>query len=184
MKISIFAIATSFLLLALSPKDTLAQRYKSSSSTVHFFSKAPVEDIEAKNLDGKSAIDLASGDIVFSIPIKSFTFEKSLMQEHFNENYLESDKFPSATFKGKITNYDLSQNEMQNVTAKGLITIHGVENEISAEGQFKIIDNSLEITAKFPIKLEDFKIKIPKVVFYNIAEIVDVTISFNYEKID
>jgi len=161
-----------------------AQKYKSKSSNVHFFSDAPVEDIEATNLDGQSAFDLYSGEIVFSIPIKSFTFEKSLMQEHFNENYLESDKFPKAIFKGKISDYNLNSAEEQNANAIGKITIHGIEKDLEAQGQIRISEDSLKIQAKFPIKLEDFKIKIPKVVFYNIAEIVDVTISFDYEKID
>jgi len=184
MKILTFTITLTFFLFWLSTDYSLAQKFRSTSATVHFFSDAPVEDIEATNLDGQSAFDLSSGEIVFSIPIKSFTFEKSLMQEHFNENYLESDKFPKAFFKGKITNYDLNQSEIQNASANGVITIHGVEQEISAEGQIKISEKSIEISAKFPIKLEDFKIKIPKVVFYNIAEIVDVTITFNYEKIN
>ena len=172
------------LLYVFFTDNALAQKYKSSSSSIHFFSNAPVEDIEATNLDGQSAIDLATGEIVFSIPIKSFTFEKSLMQEHFNENYMESDKYPKAIFKGEIMNFDLSNNELQKANAKGIINIHGVEQEISVEGQIKISDDSMELKAKFSIKLEDYKIKIPKVVFYNIAEIVDVTISFNYEIIN
>jgi polyisoprenoid-binding protein YceI len=172
------------LMLLSAASFTFAQKFKSTTSNVHFYSDAPVEDIEATNLDGQSALDLSTGDIVFSIPIKSFTFEKSLMQEHFNENYLESDKYPRAFFKGKVSNYDVSKPEFQNASAKGFITIHGVEKELSTEGQIKINGNSFELKAKFPVKLEDFKIKIPKVVFYNIAEIVDVTVTFNYEKID
>ena len=177
-------IAIILSLCVFFTENVLAQKYKSSSSSVHFFSDAPVEDIEATNLDGQSAIDLATGEIVFSIPIKSFTFEKSLMQEHFNENYMESDTYPKATFKGKIIDFDIGNTSLQAANAKGILKIHGIEQEISVEGQLKIGDNSMELNAKFSVKLEDHKIKIPKIVFYNIAEIIAVTISFNYEIIN
>lgn len=172
------------IISVLTPFQVTAQRYKSTRSTVHFFSDAPVEDIEATNKDGQSAFDIGSGEIVFSVPIKSFVFEKSLMQEHFNENYLESDKYPKATFVGTITDYDSALKSWQNAKANGTMKIHGVERDLVAEGKLKIDENMLEINAKFSIKLEDYKIKIPKVVFYNIAEIVDVTVTFNYEKIN
>jgi polyisoprenoid-binding protein YceI len=161
-----------------------AQRYRSSSSHVHFFSDAPMEDIEASNQDGKSVLDISTGEIVFSIPVKAFTFEKSLMQEHFNENYLESDIYPHATFKGKLSGFDPSIRTWQNARAEGLMNIHGVEQEISVDGRIRIGEDLAEIAAKFPIILNDYKIKIPKVVFYNIAEVVDVTITFEYEKIN
>ena len=172
------------LILLLISSISLAQKYKSVSSSVHFFSSAPMEDIEATNLKGQSAIDLSTGEIVFSIPIKSFEFEKSLMQEHFNENYMESDKYPSATFKGIISGFNEEAAGWQKAKANGSMNIHGVQNELSAEGEVRIEEGSLEIKSKFPIALEDYKIKIPKVVFYNIAEVVEVTITFTYEPID
>ncbi len=178
-----FRIAGLLILLLLSNKS-LAQKYKSVSSSVHFFSDAPMEDIEATNLDGQSAIDLSTGEIVFSIPIKSFEFEKSLMQEHFNENYLESDKYPTATFQGKVTGFNKDAGGWQKAKAKGSMDIHGVKNELSIEGEVRIEEGSIEVKSKFPIALKDYKIKIPKVVFYNIAEVVEVTITFTYEPID
>lgn len=168
----------------LFPKIGNAQKFKSISSSILFFSEAPVEDIKANNPDGKSAFDISNGEVVFSIPIKSFEFEKSLMQEHFNENYLESDKYPSATFRGKISNFDTTNVTKQHATAKGVMTIHGVKQDISVEGELLLKDEEVEINAKFPIRLEDYKIKIPKVVFYNIAEVIEVTIKFHYEKVD
>jgi polyisoprenoid-binding protein YceI len=161
-----------------------AQKFKSISSSIIFYSEAPMEDIEARNVDGKSAIDMAKGEVVFSIPIKSFDFDKSLMQEHFNENYLESDKYPSATFRGSISGFKTDNVEKQKATAKGVMTIHGVDQDISVDGELLLNDNEVEINAKFPIKLEDYEIKIPKVVFYKIAEVVEVTVKFNYEKVD
>lgn len=172
-----------FLLLTI-PWEGVAQKFKSDSSYVHFYSDAPMEDIEAINMEGQSALDLETGEIVFSIPIKSFEFEKSLMQEHFNENYLESDKYPKATFTGKLTGFSKSIKVNQKATAAGTMTIHGVAQQISVEGKLMVNDEIAEIECRFPIKLEDYKIKIPKVVFYNIAEVVDVTINFKYAKID
>ena len=164
--------------------NVFGQRYKSDSSYVHFYSDAPVEDIEAYNLDSQSAIDVATGDIVFSIPITSFQFDKSLMQEHFNENYLESEQYPTATFIGKLSQYDASINTVQKAVAKGTMKIHGVEKEMTVEGDVEFREDAVRVKAKFPITLEDHKIKIPKVVFYNIAEVVDVTVNFRYEKLE
>ena len=161
-----------------------AQKFRSKSSMVHFYSDAPMEDIEANNPDGKSVIDLSTGQLVFRIPIKSFSFEKSLMQEHFNENYLESDKYPEATFRGTLLDYDTAEVEWQKAKARGIMYIHGVEQNIEVEGDIQIGTDRIKIKAEFPITLKDYKIKIPKVVFYNIAEVVDVTITFEYEKID
>ncbi len=163
--------------------DSFAQKYIARNGYAHFYSEAPIENIEAKNEDGKSLFDVATGEIAFTIPIQSFQFEKSLMQEHFNENYLESEKYPNATFKGKILNFSSSAGEQQ-LTAEGSITIHGVTKPLSAEGTGKWNGDSFVLKSSFPVKLEDFKIKIPKVVFYNIAEIVDVTIEFNYTPYD
>lgn len=164
--------------------DLWAQKYKSIASGIQFFSEAPMEDIEAVNHEGQSAINLSTGEIVFSIPIKSFIFDKSLMQEHFNENYLESEKYPKATFRGVVSGYDLKKIVWQQAMAQGKMTIHGIEKDFSCEGKIKIEDDELNIETKFPIQLKDYKIKIPKVVFYNIAEIIEVTINFDYEKIE
>jgi polyisoprenoid-binding protein YceI len=178
-------ISMVFLVLCVFYSSGLkAQKFRSESSTVHFYSDAPMEDIEASNPDGKSVIDISSGRLVFSIPIKSFSFEKSLMQEHFNENYLESDKYPDATFKGELMDFDPAVMEWQKVKARGIMDIHGVERNIEVEGDIQISGGKIKIKAEFPIALKDYKIKIPKVVFYNIAEVVDVTITFEYEKID
>ena len=106
------------------------------------------------------------------------------MQEHFNENYLESDKYPTATFQGKVTGFNKDAGGWQKAKAKGSMDIHGVKNELSIEGEVRIEEGSIEVKSKFPIALKDYKIKIPKVVFYNIAEVVEVTITFTYEPID
>jgi polyisoprenoid-binding protein YceI len=179
-------IRASLLLIAFFSSITLlyGQKYKSESSYISFFSDAPMEDIKAENPNSKSAIDLETGEIAFSVPIKSFTFEKSLMQEHFNENYLESEKYPNATFSGKLIGFDPSKVGWQPATAKGRMTIHGVENEITCDGRLNINGNDVQIEAIFPVQVADYKIKIPKVVFYNIAETVEVTVKISYVKIN
>lgn len=157
-----------------------AQRYKSSESFVRFFSEAPLEDIEAVNENATSIVDVASKSIVIIVPIKSFEFEKKLMQEHFNENYLESDDYPNAVFKGKITDWEGEEGTSKAV-AKGTLEMHGKTQEVEISGDLEYQNNVLKLSTVFPIKLEDYKIKIPKAVFYNIAEEVEVTATFEYK---
>lgn len=157
-----------------------AQKYRLFSSEVSFFSDAPMEDIEAYNKDTKSIFDASSVEIAFVVPIKGFEFKKSLMQEHFNENYLESDKYPDAKFEGKLQGYEAGKTA-QEVIAKGKLTIHGVTHEVEVPGSVKENGSGLEMQAVFPIKVADYDIDIPKIVFYNIAEEVEVRVHFQYQ---
>lgn len=168
----------SFLLL-LCVTVSQAQKWKSNKSHIKFFSDAVLEDIEAINEKGTSIVDLESGDIVFSIPIKQFQFDKSLMQEHFNENYLESDKYPKCTFSGKISSTQYEEGENK-VTVSGTMNLHGVKQEMTVEGTMYKKGNWIKGRSKFMIKLEDYKIKIPRAVFQNIAEEIEVTVMFEY----
>lgn len=119
--------------------------------------------------------------IVIIVPIKSFSFQKKLMQEHFNENYLESDQYPNATFKGKLLDWNGSTTGETDARAKGTMEIHGVEQEMTIKGILDYSDEELSLEAVFPIKLADYNIKIPKAVFYKIAEEVEVTAKFQYK---
>ncbi len=157
-----------------------AQKYVSQESFIKFFSTAPLEDIEATNETARSVIDLGKGELAFVVTIKDFQFEKSLMQEHFNENYLESEKYPKSTFKAKIVNWSGMKGK-STVKAKGQLEIHGVTREVEIEGTLDYQDNKVQIDAVFPVKVADYKIKIPKAVFYNIAEEVEVTVKFVYQ---
>ncbi|MBV6644424.1 MAG: YceI family protein [Cyclobacteriaceae bacterium] len=157
-----------------------AQKFLSESSYVHFYSKAPVEDIEAENKDGKSVLDIGTGEFAFTVPITSFEFEKSLMQEHFNENYLESEKYPNATFKGKIKDWKNQQGKAK-VVAAGEFYIHGRTQEVEIPADIDLSSDGVSVEAKFQVVLQDYKIKIPKALFYNIAEKVDVTVKFQYK---
>lgn len=158
-----------------------AQRYRLSSSEISFYSSAPLEDIAAHNTQAQSIFDISTGEIAFVVPIKGFQFRKSLMQEHFNENFMESDQYPHASFEGKLVGFEANNSSTQQVTAEGKLTIHGMTHDVKIPGEVKVGNGQIQMNAKFPVKVADYEIEIPKVVFYNIAEVVDVTVKFNYE---
>ena len=172
--------STSVFVFLVFGFSTFAQKYVSDQSRVHFYSGAPVEDIEAVNEQSKSAMDLSNGGFAFSIPSNQFQFKKSLMQEHFNENYMESEKYPKATFTGKVKDWNLFEGERQ-VVASGDLTIHGVTKSVDIPAQLNIQQNQLIVDSVFPVALAEYKIKIPKALFYNIADTVEVTVHFEYK---
>jgi len=172
----------TILMVAISATSVFSQKYKSKESEVTFFSEAPLENIDATNKDAQSVFDESNNNIVFTVPIKSFEFDKSLMQEHFNEKYMESDKYPKAIFTGKVVGYDKNAQGEQKVKAKGDMTIHGVTQPVEVEGVMSK-SNDLTVASTFIIKLEDYKVKIPQVLWQNIAEEVEVKINFSYNKL-
>jgi hypothetical protein len=148
---------------------------------ISFFSNSVVEDIKAENNQALSIIDQVTGDIAITLLMKSFIFEKSLMQEHFNENYVESDKFPKASFKGKILNYIKSDKQEQIVTIDGDLNIHGVTKKVQIKGKIINSGNSSSLTGNFNVNVADYKIKIPSIVANNIAKIIKVSFDFDYK---
>jgi len=157
------------------------QKFASEKSTVIFFSKAAIEDITAKNSKASSIFNSETGEIVFSVPIKDFRFAKSLMQEHFNEKYMESEKYPKATFQGKFVDFNAQVNGIQEVKAQGKLSIHGVMKEIDVPGTIENAGKNLIMKSKFIIRLEDYTITRPQLLWQNIAEQVEVTIEFIYK---
>ena len=158
------------------------QRYIARNGHISFFSHAPIEDIEANN-NAVSSV-LSNGGMAFEAPIKSFEFKKELMQEHFNENYLESDKFPKATFKGTIIDFnkiDLKKNGVYPVAVDGNMTIHGVTNKVKIKGTLTVKDNTIRAQSSFPISIKDYNISIPTLVIEKIAEVVQVTVDITYQ---
>jgi len=159
-------------------------KYIDRSGKASFFSSAPMEDIEAHNNEAVSILDIQTGEMVASMLMKSFNFRKALMQEHFNENYIESDKFPKATFKGKVTNldqFDISKNGKYELDVTGEINLHGVTQPVQVKAEAIVDNGGIQATAVFPLTVKDFNIKVPRLVINNIAEEVQVTISFNYK---
>lgn len=160
-----------------------AQKYYTKNGVTEFDgSKAAFEPIKAKNSSSISVIDISNGNIAALIKIKDFEFRLGLMQEHFNENYLESYKYPKSTFDGYIEKFDSSliNSEYINIKVKGKLTIKGTENEIIADGKIRKIEDIFNLIASFPIKLSDFNVKIPKVVFMKIDEVVKINLNYNY----
>jgi len=150
---------------------------KGKETDLSFFSKTPLEDISAKNKFVALVIKTSTGDIQLQAQNRGFTFERPLMQEHFNENYMETEKFPTSNFSGKIVEQvDYSKEGITPVTAKGKLTIHGVTKEVEVKGQIKISGGKINLESKFPIKVADYGIKVPTIVMQKIAESVDVSI--------
>jgi len=157
-----------------------AQKWVTEACTVDFFSKAALEDIEAKATQKEgstyAAFNAETGSFFFKIPINNFRFENGLMEEHFNENYMESEKHPFGVLKGKITGADFSKDGEYNASASGKLNIHGVEVDRTIEGKVIVKDGKIMINSEFMVKLVDHKIKIPKAVVSNIAEEIKVTV--------
>jgi polyisoprenoid-binding protein YceI len=152
--------------------------FKTDVASAAFFSETPVENIDAVSKSMTAIIKPEGRIFAFSVPIRSFEFKNSLMQEHFNDKYLESDKYPKATFAGVILeDIDLSKPGTYEVTAKGKFTVHGVTQERTIKSTVVSKDGALQIISEFPVKIADHKIEIPKLVFTNIAESVLVKVN-------
>lgn len=154
-----------------------AQKFMTRSGKVTFFSSTPIENIEAFNNEAAAAINSATGDVLFQVPIKSFKFEKQLMQEHFNESYMESDKFPKAEFKGKISGVDLTKDGIYKTTVSGKMTIHGVTKDVQIPGTITVKAGELTLNAKFNVATADYKINIPSVAAGKVAKQIEVTVN-------
>jgi polyisoprenoid-binding protein YceI len=168
------------LLLSLLTAPVRSQRLFTRDAVVEFFSETPVEKIEAKNTGGSCVLDTQTGKMEWKVLIKGFKFHKALMEEHFNENYLESSKFPSATFKGEITNLsavNFGKDGQYPVKVKGKMTIHGVEKEVWVDGVLKVNGATTEVLASLKVLCADYNISIPSVVAGNIAKEILVKIS-------
>ncbi|MHA8083197.1 YceI family protein [Aquirufa sp. A-Brett2-15D] len=160
-----------------------AQLFMTTNGEVSIFSKTPMENIDAVNKSVSSIINTATNEVAVQMRITNFVFPNKLMQEHFNENYLESEKFPSATFKGKIKEtVDLTVAGTYPISASGTATIHGVTRPIELKGSIVSTGTNLALTCAFEVKLVDYKVDIPKIVFAKIAEVIKVSSKINYTK--
>ena len=163
-----------------------AQKFMTKNGYIGFFSHTPMEDIKGDNNQVAGVIDISTGEMVFQALIKSFHFDRALMEEHFNENYMESDKIPKSVFKGKITNLssvNFSKNGTYDVTVEGDLTIHDVTNKISSKGTIEVITGGINASSKFNINPEDYKIIIPGVVSDKINKNLEVTVTMKYTPI-
>ncbi len=164
-----------FMVLVTATVARAQKIYSTQKGKLSFYSKTPVEDISADNDKVSAAINLDSREIAVSADMKKFEFPNKLMQEHFNENYMESDKYPKAFFKGKLEeDIDLTKAGKQPVTVNGKLKMHGVEKDCMLKGTMESKDGQLLIETAFDVMLVDYNIKIPTAVFMKIAEKIAV----------
>lgn len=170
---------------ALAVTSAFAQdKYFTKNGQITFFSGTPMENIEAVNNTTSSVLDARTGKMEFAVLMKAFKFEKALMEEHFNENYVESGKFPKATFAGRITNLDavdLKKNGTYKVNVKGNLTIHGETKEVEVPGTLTVDGGKVKANAVFNVAPNDYKIEIPKLVKEKIAKQIKVTVNLDYQ---
>ena len=173
--------------IILSSALASAQKYMTKSGTIKFSSDTPMEKIEAVNRQVNSALDFATGNFVFKVLIRGFEFEKALMQEHFNENYMESEKFPNSTFNGKIVNIkdvNLAKDGVYKVVAEGDLYIHGVTKKVKVNGTLEVKEGKIQGKATFNVAPGDYNITIPKAVIKNISEAIQVDINISLDKLN
>ncbi len=157
-----------------------AQKLMERSGKITFFSEAPLENISATNEQVLAVLDTDDGRVAVSMLMKGFQFKKKLMQEHFNESYIESDKFPKATFTGIIPNYKKGMLQGTGKTlVSGELTIHGITTKKDILINYTMTKEELQVTSSFDVRVADHEISIPKLVVKNIAEVVEVSVEFN-----
>ena len=170
-------LSSIFFLLAISVGAQL--RYFTKTGKIKFDSKAPLEDITAIHNSATCVLDASTGQVQFAVLMRGFEFRKALMQEHFNENYIESDKYPKSTFKGEILNnpeINYATPGQYTAQVKGVMTIHGVSKEVETTGTVMVEDGKLLVNAKFPVKVADYQITIPSIMKEKIANTVTVSV--------
>lgn len=172
------------LLLTIALGANAQDKYLTKSGHVWFFSTSPMENIEAHNNQVTSYIDIKTGDVAFQMLVKSFKFDRALMEEHFNENYMESTKFPKSEFKGKIVNLSdikFDKPGVYKATIEGDLTIHGVTQKVKHQGTIEIKGLQLLAKAKFQVVPQDYKIEIPDVVKEKFSKSMDVNVDLIYD---
>jgi hypothetical protein len=161
-----------------------AQRFFTKSGSIYFDASGPTEVIEATNKTITCVVDTKTGAIQFAVLMKGFLFEKALMEEHFNENYVESTKFPKAEFKGEVIN-NASVNYGKNGTypthVKGKLTLHGITKEIETDGTITIKDGKPSVTAEFKIMLIDYGVEVPSLVADKVSKEARIKVNCSLE---
>jgi len=177
----IILICTLFL---VSARLTAQSKYITRTGTVSFFSSTSAENIDATNGEALSIVDIAKGEVAFQVLITGFKFKKALMEEHFNENYMESTKFPKAVFQGTIIDLNkvnFKNNGTYTVNVAGNLTMHGVTNKVTIPATINIQGGKLSATTKFDVYLADYKIRVPSVVSKTVSESVSVSVNCAYD---
>lgn len=177
----VILLTTLFTVLAT---GATAQKYYTKNGSISFFSKTSMENIKADNNQVLSVLNAQTGEIQFSVLIKSFHFEKALMEEHFNENYVESNKFPKAEFKGSVSNNDAvnySKDGTYTVTVKGKLTMHGVTKDVETTGKLTVTGGKIQAVASFNALLSDYSVSIPGLVADKVAKTAKIDVVCSLE---
>ncbi|SHK06048.1 YceI family protein [Epilithonimonas mollis] len=180
MKILVF-----FISLILTSNFAFAQKYSTKTGKITFEASVPLfEDVYAENNNSTAILNADTGDIASLAMVNAFTFKSSLMQEHFNENYAESAKYPKTSFKGKIVNFD--KNDLsakpKAYMISGILNFHGVDKQVQSSANVYLKDDKIVVQGKLVAKTADFKVKIPKMVAAKVAENVNVNYNFILQK--
>jgi hypothetical protein len=168
-----------YLILLVCCSGTAQTKYFTKNGKITFFSKASMENIEAVNNKVVSVWDVSSGQLEFAVLMKGFEFAKALMQEHFNENYVESDKYPKAVFKGAIENsstISLNKDNMVTVNVNGYLTIHGITNPVNTTAIITVKNGIISATSNFSIALSEYGISIPTIVSDKISKRIAISV--------
>ncbi len=184
LKNGIASFAVAFLLIAISNVEAQGKYIDKNGKIAFEASEELFEPVKAENNSVTSILNTETGDIASLALMKSFRFKNSLMEEHFNENYIESETYPKATFKGKLIDFnfaELSETETE-IIVDGKIALRGKEKEIKTTVTLKKLDNTIVMNGSFIVTPEDFDIDIPSVVKNKIAKKIIVTLDFNLEK--
>lgn len=174
------------LLIALSLSVTSQNKYLTKTGTLNFEASVPsFEEVAAKNSAVTAILNTENGEFAALALVKAFRFKNALMEEHFNENYAESDDYPKATFRGKITDFSFSKldENMQSVIVNGSLTFHGVTKDLSdISMNIKLADGNISLTGNFKVLVSDYNIEIPKIVKNKLSNEVSVNFNFNLIK--
>lgn len=169
------------LFISFADFDVKQHQFIARQGQISFFSYTSVENIEAKNNQVLSILDIDKNEIAVSMLMRAFVFKKDLMYEHFNESYIESDMFPKANFVGKIIDFDASNKESQTKIIRGKLTIHGITKELDFKTIIEFIDGNYTLSGNFEVLVKDFQIKIPPILSSNIAKTISIKFKFQYQ---
>ena len=169
------------LLWVLISFSVSGQKFMSERGFIKFYSQATIEDITARNEKATALFDAGTGSIAFVVPINKFEFAKSLMKEHFNEKYLESERYPKSTFQGRVIGYNPETTTEQSVTAQGKLTIHGVTKDVETTGTLKVNGGKIDANSTFNVLISDYNIKIPAVVKDKVSNTIKITVDCDLE---
>ncbi len=170
-------VFTHFLLSGIA---CFSQVYTTRSGNISFFSSTEKETVHAENNQVYAVIDTGKKNLAFALLIKSFQFDKELMQEHFNENYAESDKYPKASFNGSYSgDINTAKDGLYNIVIKGNLSFHNITREVETPANIEIKNNMLIGSAKFAVKPEEYGISIPSLVREKIAKAITIDVLIN-----